>query len=189
MLNKFLFFSGPPGSIFFHPSNKKSIKSGLTDSNFSSGVGLHISIMMFILTGLDRGVNLKNVCSELGEISGKRFKIGIQLGISHSKLKEFEREDDPLSAIVNFWLRGNVEGVPVSWKSIVEALKSKHVGETGLASTISKKYCQEEERRKIKGMCDRCIMDCSVVASYIHINFRGYNPNWWDSGSGGGQSI
>ena len=109
--------------------------------------------MIFILIGLDQGVNLKNVCSELSEISGKRFKIGIQLGISHSKLKEFEREDDPLSAIVNFWLRGNVQSVPVSWKSIVEALKSRHVGETGLANTISKKYCQEEERRKIKGIC------------------------------------
>ena len=120
--------------------------------------------MLFILIGHDRDVDLKNVCSELSEISSKRFKIGIQLGISHSQLKEFEQEDDPLSAIVNFWLRGNVESVPVSWKSIVEALKSKHVGETGLANMISKKYCQEEERGEIKGLWTLHYMDCYVHA-------------------------
>ena len=98
-------------------------------------------------------------CSELSEVSDKYSQIGIQLGISLNKINEFERERDPLAAIVNFWLRGNVESVPVSWKSIVEALKSKHVGETGLANTISKKYCQEEERGEIKGLY-ASIMDC-----------------------------
>ena len=92
-----------------------------------------------------RALNLMNICSELSDIAHKRFKIGIQLGIPRNKLEELEGEQDPLSAIVNYWLRGNVKDVPLSWRSIVKALTSKHVGEMGLANVIDKKYCQEEE--------------------------------------------
>ena len=82
---------------------------------------------------------------ELGEVTHKWFKIGIQLGISRGKLKEFEKEDDPLSAIIDYWLNGNVESVPVSWRSVVAALESSHVDETGLANRISSKYCCEDK--------------------------------------------
>ena len=34
-------------------------------------------------------------------------------------------------------------GAPISWKSIVAALKSKHVGEPALADEVNKKYCQD----------------------------------------------
>ena len=78
---------------------------------------------------------------ELGKVAHKWFKIGIQLGIPHHKLKEFESERDPFSAAVNYWLNGNGEGVPVSWRSIVAALESSYVDETGLAHRISEKYC------------------------------------------------
>ena len=66
--------------------------------------------------------------------------IGVQLGIPHAKLLQFRDEIDPLSAVVNYWLRGNA-GVPISWKSIVTALKSEYVGEPGLAQRIYSKYC------------------------------------------------
>ena len=82
---------------------------------------------------------------ELGEVTHKWFKIGVQLGISHSKLKDFEREVDPLSAVINYWLNDNVERVPVSWNSVVEALKSKYVGEAGLANKIRMEYCQKQD--------------------------------------------
>ena len=80
---------------------------------------------------------------ELGEIDHKWFKIGVQLGVPHGKLKGFEKEVDPLSAVINFWLSDNVEDteVPVSWRSVVAALKSSYVGETGLANSINSKYC------------------------------------------------
>ena len=80
---------------------------------------------------------------ELGQIKYKLFEIGIQLGISHGKLKEFEKEADPLSAMIDYWLNGNVEEASVSWRSVVAALESSHVGETGLANKIKKKYCQQ----------------------------------------------
>ena len=88
---------------------------------------------------------------ELGKIKHKWFEIGIQLGISRGKLKEFKEEDDRLSAIIDYLLNGNVEGVLVSWRSIVAALESSHVGETGLANTIKKKYCQQLHTPEEKG--------------------------------------
>ena len=90
---------------------------------------------------------LRVICNELGRVSLKWFRIGIQLGIPHYKLKEFEEERDPLSAIIEYWLNGNVlesAAVPISWKSIVAALKADSVGEPGLAEQIYKKYCQQE---------------------------------------------
>ena len=74
----------------------------------------------------------------------KWFEIGIQLGVPHHKLMEFRKEEDSLSAAIDYCLRGNVEGAPLSWASVVKALQSSHVGETGLAKRIKNKYCQNE---------------------------------------------
>ena len=76
------------------------------------------------------------------------MQICVQLGFPLTTLKQFEGEKDPLLTAVNYWLKGNIEGdevLPVSWKSIVVALKSKHVGETGLAQEVHSKYCQNED--------------------------------------------
>ena len=54
-----------------------------------------------------------------------------------------------MAEAVDYWLNGNVEGVPVSWRSVVEALKSS--GETGLAKRIEKKYCQQQDNVGGKG--------------------------------------
>ncbi len=86
---------------------------------------------------------MKTICDELGQVIYKWFKIGVQLGIPYEKLMEFKKEEDPLAAAVTYWLKGNVDIPPVSWKSVVDALKSPHVGEIGLAKRISRKYCQD----------------------------------------------
>ena len=89
---------------------------------------------------------------ELGKVAHKWFKIGVQLGIPLHKLKEFEKEVDPLSVIIDYWLNGNGEGVPVSWRSVVAALESSYVDETGLAHRISEKYCPiHQDEIKTKG--------------------------------------
>ena len=92
------------------------------------------------------GFDLRTICSALGSIKTKWFEVGIQLGIPRNKLLEFKEEHDPLSAVVDYWIRGNVteSDVPISWPSIVEALKSEYVGEPGLAEQISKKYYPKE---------------------------------------------
>ena len=84
-------------------------------------------------------------------VAHKWFKIGVQLDVPRHKLKEFEKEDDPLSAVIDYWLNGNVEGVPVSWRSIVAALESSHVGEIGRANRISMKYCQQQNTLQDNG--------------------------------------
>ena len=101
---------------------------------------------------------LMTICMELGKVAHKWFKIGVQLGIPRHILKEFEKEVDPLSAVIDYWLNGNVEGVPVSWRSIVAALESSHVGEAGLAKEVSKKYChmlQDKIETKGQNSCSK----------------------------------
>ncbi len=95
---------------------------------------------------------MRSICNALARIKIKWYEIGIQLGIPRNKLLEFKKEDDPLSAVVDYCLRGNVESVdPISWKSIVAALKSEYVGEPGLAEQISKKHCQQEDIKVEEG--------------------------------------
>ena len=90
---------------------------------------------------------MRRVCNEIGGISHKWFKIGVQLDIPHHTLKKFEKEDEPLPAAIDYWLKGNVDSsdVPVSWQSIVDALDSPYVQEPGLAEKIRKKYCTQED--------------------------------------------
>ncbi len=90
-------------------------------------------------------LTLRTICKELGRASHKWFKIGILLGIPRHVLKQYEKEDDPLSAVIDYWLEGNAEATaaPISWYSITEALDS--VKEAALADKISKKYCQQED--------------------------------------------
>ena len=94
--------------------------------------------------------NLRTLCDALGSIKTKWFEVGVQLGIPRNKLLEFKKEDDPLSAVVDYWLKGNVTDsvVPISWQSIVATLKSEYVGEPGLAERINKKYCLTDDVEK-----------------------------------------
>lgn len=116
----------------------------LCSTRANSNLLLHIFPFLADLT-------LKTICSELGTVSHKWMKIGIQLGIPHHVLKQFEDDSDPLSSAVNYWLKGNAESsVPISWKSIVAALKDSTVEEGGLAEKLSKKYCQPQDKGKGK---------------------------------------
>ena len=91
--------------------------------------------------------NLRILCDELSILKHKYYQIGVQLGISYDKLKEFAKEDDPLAASVDYWLKGNAkEGIPCCWQSIVDVLKSSHVDEHGIAEKIDKKYCIRLEK-------------------------------------------
>lgn len=105
---------------------------------------------MFHLSGIfTTDLALKIVCSELGTVSHKWIQIGVQLGIPHHVLKKFEKEDDPLSSTINEWMKGNARdsGIPVSWKSIVSALKDPTVEERGLAETLSIRYSQPPDAK------------------------------------------
>lgn len=89
--------------------------------------------------------DLKTIFNELSRVKHKSYQIGLQLGIPNFKLKDFKKEDEPLAEAIEYWLNGNVEGVLLSWKSVVEALSSDCVGEHGLAKEIIAKYCQQDD--------------------------------------------
>ena len=91
---------------------------------------------------------MKTVCSELGKVQHKAEKIGIQLGIPCSKMLEFKKEDDLLSLAIDYWLSENVPEVPITWKFLIKALESAHVGESGLARALATKYCSQQEESK-----------------------------------------
>lgn len=105
-------------------------------------------------------LTLRVVCDALGTIKTSWQKIGVQLGIPHHRLQEFKADDDPLAAVVDYWLQGNVTEsvVPISWQSIVTALKSEHVGAPGLADKLRKKYCQLEDTSVKKGRSMQLIL-------------------------------
>ena len=78
--------------------------------------------------------------NELITVAHKWFNIGIQLGIDYYTLKGFEQQhkDDLsrcLSEMLHCWLKGNGKSC-VKWETIVEALRSPSINETGLAEKI-----------------------------------------------------
>ena len=72
----------------------------------------------------------------------KWFQIGVQLGVSESKLRQIESDyhtlDRRFSEMISFWLNGNTQ-VPVTWISLVEVLDSCFVNEKGLANQLREK--------------------------------------------------
>ena len=87
-------------------------------------------------------LNLRNVCRELSPVRWRSYQLGIHLGIPDHKLKLFQKEDDPLATSIDYWMRENVDDVPVSWLSIETALRNMKEGR--LADHIKKNYCQCE---------------------------------------------
>ena len=83
-------------------------------------------------------LQLKTVCEELAEASHDWFEIGVELGIPRSKLREWRKLDDPLTAVLDYWVRGDAGGAPPSWEALAEALESPRAA---LASRIRSKYC------------------------------------------------
>ena len=92
--------------------------------------------------------DLRTVCNELDDVKHKAYETGIQLGIPCRKMLVFQQEGKVLSAAVDYWMCGNVESVPITWNSIVEALKSNQVRESGYAKAIEQKYCRKPEKAK-----------------------------------------
>ena len=120
---------------------------------------------------------MREICNALARVEYKWFSIGIQLGIPPHKLKEFEKGADPLVETVDYFLKGNVESVPLSWNSIVTALKSDHVGEPALAKHLQNVYTQqghEPQQGAAKGinvdLCTRVITISSFLVLDLDTN-------------------
>ena len=87
-------------------------------------------------------LDLRSITNELGSVIDKWFQIGVQLGLSETKLHQIESDYPTVgrcfSEVISFWLKENTE-VAVSWKSLVEVLESPFVDEKGLAKKLREK--------------------------------------------------
>ena len=99
-----------------------------------------MELVILIIGHLD----LSTIHEELITVKYKWRDIGLMLNVPYYKLREFGKESNPFAAIIDYWLKGNVEDVPVTWRSIVAVLESNSLDEKGLARTIMNKYCQPE---------------------------------------------
>ena len=85
--------------------------------------------------------------NELITIAHKWITIGIQLGIDYHVLKGFGQQynNDPircLTELLQYWLDGNAANGKshVNWETIIKALKSPSVNESGLAEKICENH-------------------------------------------------
>ena len=87
-------------------------------------------------------LDLRNITNELCSVIDKWFRIGIQLGLSESKLRQigadYHTVDMRFTEVISFWLSGNTP-VSVSWESLVKILEQPYVGEKGLAGRLREK--------------------------------------------------
>ena len=81
--------------------------------------------------------------NELGSVVSKWFQIGIQLGVSESRLHQIEADHRTanrcLSEVIIFWLSGNTNA-DVTWETLTMALEASAVDERGLAKNLIQKY-------------------------------------------------
>ena len=130
--------------------------------------------MLFFTSCFPALLDLKTVCDKLGSVEHKSHKIGVMLGIPQHKLLEFQKGDNPLPAIADFWLRGNVEGAEVSWKAIATAIASDFVGEPALAKEIRQNFCQVEESQKGIAMIHELLLIAIIIRDWYR---KGPAPN------------
>ena len=85
----------------------------------------------------------------------KWFRIGVQLGLSESKLRQigadYHTVDMCFAEVISFWLNGNTT-VAMSWKSLVEVLESPFVDEKGLAKRLREKGGMVESAAAERGV-------------------------------------
>ena len=72
----------------------------------------------------------------------KWYEIGVQLGVSESKLRQIEADHTTVgrrfSEVISFWLSGNTQ-VATNWESLIIVLESSFVDEKGLAKKLREK--------------------------------------------------
>ena len=78
--------------------------------------------------------------NELHDIRTKWFDIGVELKVKTSTLKSIEAKyDDPKDCfreVISEWLKDHP-----TWKSLVDALRTRVIDEPKLASDLEAKYC------------------------------------------------
>ena len=98
-------------------------------------------ILCFLFSG-KMDLDLSAVRNELHDVRTKWFDIGVELKVKTSTLKSIEAKyDDPkdcLREVITEWLKA---GDHATWKSLVDALRTRVIDEPKLATELEAKYC------------------------------------------------
>ena len=82
---------------------------------------------------------------EVLDVAAQWYNLGLKLKVRTGRLNsirtEFSTPEDQLREMLNAWL---ATGDNPSWKTVVDALRSKMVGASQLAATLKTKYCPVE---------------------------------------------
>lgn len=74
------------------------------------------------------------------------FNLGIALGISYSRLKSMQNSPSFSTDLAYQWIQG-VDQVKnkgkATWRRLVEALRTKRLGQNGLADKIEREKCSQ----------------------------------------------
>ena len=86
------------------------------------------------------------VLEEVIVVSAQWYPLGLQLKVETGELDsiklQFSSPRDQLLEMLKIWLRS---GDNTSWKTLTDALRSRSVGYSKLASALETKYCLMEE--------------------------------------------
>ena len=86
--------------------------------------------------------DLLNVMEELADVKAKWYNIGLGLGLSYVTLDGIKADhsniSDCLREALKTWLKTHLP--PPTWSKVVEALRTKIVGEAKLAAHLEQKY-------------------------------------------------
>ena len=87
-------------------------------------------------------LDLSTVRNEIHDVRTKWYDIGVELKVKISTLKSIEARygdaKDCLREVITEWLKANDHP---TWKSLVDALKTRVIDEPKLAAELEAKYC------------------------------------------------
>ena len=91
--------------------------------------------------------DLLNVMEELADVRAKWYNIGLGLGLSYVTLDGIKADhsniSDCLREALKTWLKTYLP--PPTWSKVLEALRTKIVGEAKLAAYMEQKYCTAQD--------------------------------------------
>ena len=108
------------------------------------------------------------VMEEILDVSADWYDLGLQLKLSIGTLKsiraEFSAPKHQLRETLNAWL---TTGDNPSWKTLIDALRSRMVGASQLATVLETKYCPVEGTKLDVGGHAETVFPSSPVLSTV----------------------
>ena len=109
--------------------------------------------------------DLGHVLEEVLDVAAQWYNLGLKLKVRTGRLNciraEFNTPENQLREMLNAWLTA---GDNPSWKTLIDALRSKMVGASQLAATLETKYCPVEKSELDVGDHSETVFPPSAVS-------------------------